>query len=251
MKNQLGLKIVRAYQGESVLHQVNANEAWVNKVGEAREWIPYVEDWNKLTQTEMIVLSTIESGQFLTIFSGISGRGKDYITAWIYVPNSIRIMGSQLVDIVSAITKELKTNRVNKENLDKFKFLGCMKAPLKKLQDKYIKQMNNFYDNIEIDQYVIMPNHIHLIVDLGMSESRRGSLPLREFENQNNIELHNVIGRMKSYTTRQYRILTGNQKAVLWQRNFYEHVIRNDEDYAEKWQYIDENALKWNLEFDY
>ena len=54
---------------------------------------------------------------------------------------------------------------------------------------------------------------------------------------------------MKSYTTRQYKILSGN--TVLWQRNFYEHIIRNDEDYAEKWQYIDENILKWNLDFDY
>ncbi len=142
MKNQLGLKIVRAYQGESVLHQVNANEAWVNKVGEAREWIPYVEDWNKLTQTEMIVLSTIESGQFLTIFSGISGRGKDYITAWIYVPNSIRIMGSQLVDIVSAITKELKTNRVNKENLDKLFSDSYDEVPVNNLNTK---PLNNKY----------------------------------------------------------------------------------------------------------
>lgn len=65
------------------------------------------------------------------------------------------------------------------------------------------------------------------------------------------MQLHNVIGRMKSYTTKQYRELSGNNDKVLWQRNFYEHIIRNDEDYAEKWKYIDENPLKWNLEFDY
>ncbi len=122
-------------------------------------------------------------------------------------------------------------------------------SPIGKAVEDCIKFIDKNYENVVIDKYCIMPNHIHLIIDLGFSESRRGSLPLRELENQNNIELHNVIGRMKSYTTRQYKTLSGN--TVLWQRNFYEHIIRNDEDYAEKWQYIDENVLKWNLDFDY
>ena len=122
-------------------------------------------------------------------------------------------------------------------------------SPIGKAVEDCIKFIDKNYENVVIDKYCIMPNHIHLIIDLGFSESRRGSLPLRELENQNNIELHNVIGRMKSYTTRQYKTLSGN--TVLWQRNFYEHIIRNDEDYAEKWQYVDENVLKWNLDFDY
>lgn len=122
-------------------------------------------------------------------------------------------------------------------------------SPIGKAVDECINFIDENYENVVVDKYCIMPNHIHLIIDLGFSESRRGSLPLRELENQNNIELHNVIGRMKSYTTRQYKILSG--KTVLWQRNFYDHIIRNDEDYAEKWQYIDENVLKWNLDFDY
>ena len=122
-------------------------------------------------------------------------------------------------------------------------------SPIGKAVDECINFIDENYENVVVDKYCIMPNHIHLIIDLGLSESRRGSLPLRELENQNNIELHNVIGRMKSYTTRQYKILSGN--TVLWQRNFYDHIIRNDEDYAEKWQYIDENVLKWNLDFDY
>ena len=120
-----------------------------------------------------------------------------------------------------------------------------------KIVEACIDFIDSNYENVMIDKYCIMPNHIHLIVDLGMSESRRGSLPLRDIQNQNNIELGKIIGRMKSYTTKQYRELSGKQNAILWQRNFFEHIIRNDEDYAEKWKYIDENALKWNLDFDY
>lgn len=81
-----------------------------------------------------------------------------------------------------------------------------------KIVDDCIKFIDANYENVVIDKYCIMPNHIHLIVDLGMSGSRHGSLPLRDIVTQNNMNLHNVIGRMKSYTTRQYRILTGNQK---------------------------------------
>ena len=124
-------------------------------------------------------------------------------------------------------------------------------SPAGKIVDDCIKFIDANYENVVIDKYCIMPNHIHLIVDLGMSESRRGSLPLRDIVTQNNMNLHNVIGRMKSYTTKQYREISGNNDKVLWQRNFYEHIIRNDEDYAEKWKYIDENPLKWTLEFDY
>ncbi len=122
-------------------------------------------------------------------------------------------------------------------------------SPIGKVIEESIKFINENYENVLVDKYCIMPNHIHLIIDLGFSECRRGSLPLRETDN--NIQLHEIIGRMKSYTTKKYRELSGNSSVILWQRNFYEHIIRNDEDYAEKWQYIDENELKWNLQFNY
>ena len=120
-----------------------------------------------------------------------------------------------------------------------------------KIVDDCIKFIDANYENVVIDKYCIMPNHIHLIVDLGMSESWHGSVTLRDIASRNKMQLHDIIGGMKSYTTKQYRELPGNKNKVLWQRNFYEHIIRNDEDYAEKWKYIDENPLKWNLEFDY
>ena len=129
-----------------------------------------------------------------------------------------------------------------------------------KIVEESIIFIDENYEGVSVDKYCIMPNHIHLIIDIGLSGCRRGSLPLRETETGvcrrgslplrgtgNNIQLNEIIGRMKSYTTKRYRELTANSNGILWQRNFYEHIIRNDEDYAEKWQYIDENELKWNL----
>lgn len=57
--------------------------------------------------------------------------------------------------------------------------------------------------------------------------------------------LSRTIRQFKTFTTKQARQIVGNQELLLWQSRFYDHIIRNDEDYAEKWQYIDENPLKY------
>lgn len=72
-----------------------------------------------------------------------------------------------------------------------------------------------------------MPNHIHLIVILDNQTGGRGNSPLQ-----------NVIGQLKSYTTKKY----GKQ---LWQRSYYDHIIRNEDDYLNVWEYVNSNALKW------
>ena len=73
-------------------------------------------------------------------------------------------------------------------------------------------QFINNASGIMIDKYVIMPNHIHLIVIIEDSGGD-GTPPL-----------HQIIGRLKSYTTRKY----GNS---FWQRSFHDHIIRDEQDY--------------------
>ncbi|MGN0530258.1 MAG: transposase [Eubacterium sp.] len=90
-----------------------------------------------------------------------------------------------------------------------------------------IKYINKNYENVFIEKYVIMPNHIHLIVILDNQTGGRGNPPLQ-----------NVIGQLKSYTTKKY----GKQ---LWQRSYYDHIIRNEDDYLNIWEYVNSNALKW------
>lgn len=59
-----------------------------------------------------------------------------------------------------------------------------------------------------------------------------------------NPPLQDVIGQFKSYTTKLYRERLQDKTAILWQRGFYEHVVRNQKDYENAWQYIEYNALK-------
>ena len=91
---------------------------------------------------------------------------------------------------------------------------------------------------INIDKYVIMPNHIHLIIiiqsELGIqSESGdRGRSPLQY-----------KVRSLKSYITKQIGY-------SMWQKSFYDEIIRNEEAYQNIWRYIDNNPAKW-AEDDY
>ena len=89
--------------------------------------------------------------------------------------------------------------------------------------------MNGLYENIKVNHYVIMPNHIHIIIFIkNPGNGRMISAPTRLV----------VIGQMKRYASKTAGI-------SLWQKSFYDHIIRNYSDYLEKWNYIDSNPAKW------
>lgn len=105
-------------------------------------------------------------------------------------------------------------------------------TPIGQDVEKTIQYINNNYIGIKIDKYVIMPNHIHLIIILDDSGGC-GNPPLQ-----------NVIGQLKSYTTNKF----GD---ILWQRSFHDHIIRGEKDYKKIWEYIDTNPLKWEKDCFY
>jgi REP element-mobilizing transposase RayT len=97
----------------------------------------------------------------------------------------------------------------------------------------FINQSNK---NIEIEKYIIMPNHIHLIVVLfGEEAGGRGNPPL-----------HSVIGQIKSYTNKRYNEIMNTTKQKMWQRSYHDHIIRGERDYLKIYNYIENNHLKWN-----
>ena len=88
------------------------------------------------------------------------------------------------------------------------------------------------YPNLRIGHYVIMPNHIHAILIL---DETAGASPRPT--------LTDIVSAYKSLTTRQCKKVQPIDK--LFQTSFYEHTIRNQQDYNEVWEYIDHNPQKW------
>ncbi len=97
------------------------------------------------------------------------------------------------------------------------------------IADQDMKMLPLHYQNIQVDTYVIMPNHIHAIITIENSD--------------NNPSLDKIIGLYKSGVSRKVKMVSPNM--LIWQRSFHDHVIRNEESYEKIWNYIQNNPEKW------
>lgn len=95
-----------------------------------------------------------------------------------------------------------------------------------------IENIPNIYNNVYIDNYIIMPNHIHMIIVLqDNGEGRPVGAPT----------ISQIINQFKGFVTKQAGY-------SIWQKLFYDHVIRNEQEYQKIYEYIETNPLKWELD---
>ena len=102
----------------------------------------------------------------------------------------------------------------------------------------WISELINCFTNISIDLYVILPDHLHMMITIHQTSG---------------ISLSDIMQYFKSGTTRDYisRVKEGSLppfEKKLWQKSYYDHVIRNPQDYEETWRYIENNPKKWLME---
>ncbi len=116
---------------------------------------------------------------------------------------------------------------------------GLLDIPYVELTDKgriveeQFEIMNALYENIKVNHYVIMPNHIHFIVEIAEQNGTSGRpSPTRE-----NAIIPRYISTLKRFTNKKCN-------SDLWQRSYYDHIIRNEADYLEKRNYILTNPHK-------
>ena len=112
------------------------------------------------------------------------------------------------------------------------------------IAEKIIVQMNDFYANVDVQRYVIMPNHIHLLIriipdeDINMDGPSGRSVPTIKPSSSGVSVISGLIGTFKRFFSKQ----TGEN---IWQNRSYDHIVRNDTDYKNIWNYIDSNPGKW------
>ena len=116
------------------------------------------------------------------------------------------------------------------------------------------------FPNVELGAYIIMPNHVHGIIVIRSNESpltmktvddRRGAALLRPYDEQNphkiNVKPGSLGAIVRSYKSAvSYRINKEHHATGIWQRNYYEHIIRNEKDLQNKTDYIEANPLLWD-----
>ncbi|MBP3938790.1 MAG: transposase [Clostridia bacterium] len=92
--------------------------------------------------------------------------------------------------------------------------------------EKAVENIAKHYENIAVDKFSIMPDHVHLIIS--STDGRIISAPT----------VSRVVGQMKRWVSKEAGF-------PVWQKSFFDHIIRNENDYAEIWQYIEHNPEMW------
>ena len=129
-------------------------------------------------------------------------------------------------------------------------------SPYGKIVEETLREIVNTYSWLSLDRYVIMPNHIHLLLRIEDTGPSRTTAPTRETGTgpsgtpaptreagtgpsvPANAALPRLISTLKRFTNKK----CGTE---LWQRSYHEHVIRGEADYRQILGYIDTNPARW------
>ena len=108
----------------------------------------------------------------------------------------------------------------------------CKLLPQGNIVERYIYSIPKAYPGVSVEKYCIMPNHVHLLLSVQTDDMRRAgsSLPTQL--------LPRIVAALKRFSNRD-----AGEK--LWQDGYHEHVIRDENDFLARWQYIDQNPARW------
>ena len=130
----------------------------------------------------------------------------------------------------------------DRKNLSTIVGGGALDAPVITLSKiGQIVQKNILSSNripgLSIDKYIIMPDHIHLLIQVDETASCGTS----RAPSPTNMAIPHFVSTLKRFCHREIG-------SVIFQRSYYDHIIRNQQDYNEVWQYIENNPRKWVIQ---
>jgi len=145
------------------------------------------------------------------------------------------------------------------------KALLCEKKKIRVIAEQCWIEIPNHFPNVQLDEWIIMPNHMHGILIItdkckdatyfttSISNVRRGEVtsPTKKGAETAPLQKHTlgqVIAYFKYQTTKSINQIRQTPGTSIWQRNYYEHVIRNEADLNEIRQYILDNPVKWDMD---
>ena len=96
------------------------------------------------------------------------------------------------------------------------------------------------FPELRLEKYVVMPNHVHLLLLIDRDPRAIHESPLRSGRSL----ISQAVGYFKMNSSKKAHQFEPGLK--LWQRSFHDHIIRNSEDFLRIWEYIDTNPIKWH-----
>ncbi len=107
----------------------------------------------------------------------------------------------------------------------------------------------NHYPNVELDRFVVMPNHVHgiiVIVGAGLKPALTKPAPTKPAPTKHG--LPEIVRALKTFSARRINEMRNTPGVPIWQRNYYEHIIRNDDSLHRIREYIVNNPAQWALD---
>lgn len=98
-------------------------------------------------------------------------------------------------------------------------------TPIGVIINDEISKLDSLYPGISVSSYVIMPDHIHMLIEISGAYASGPTIS-------------RIVQQFKGAVTKRVQ-------TAVWQKGFHDHVIRDDKDYLSRMQYIEENPKKW------
>jgi REP element-mobilizing transposase RayT len=105
----------------------------------------------------------------------------------------------------------------------------------------------NHYSHIDLDEYVVMPNHFHGIVWI-RGDGRAGLKPAPTADRPRAHPLSEIVRAFKTFSARRINQMRSTPGMPVWQRDYYERVVRNERELNAIREYIQTNPLRWHLD---
>ena len=102
--------------------------------------------------------------------------------------------------------------------------------------------------NLILDEYIVMPNHFHGIIIVDGRGTLQRAPTFEKFGRPVSNSIPTVVRLFKSATTNRVNELRHTPESPFWQRNYLEHIIRNEDELNKIREYIQNNPLKWHLD---
>lgn len=118
---------------------------------------------------------------------------------------------------------------------------------LRRVAEFYWEQTSRTSQQVVVDDYVVMPNHLHGILVFTSTMLDQVEQPPCDPISSGSLSgsLGAVVGSFKSQTARRINQIRKAAGAPVWQRNYHEHIIRNERELSAIRQYIHDNPLNW------
>jgi REP element-mobilizing transposase RayT len=118
---------------------------------------------------------------------------------------------------------------------------------------KELENIKNYFPDVHLDEFIIMQNHVHLIIEIASDISTPDDAfhsvgavhepPLRNI--RRNMLIPKIVGKFKMLSAKEINVLLNNSGNPLWQRNYYDRIIRNEIELNKIREYITKNPANW------